>query len=104
MTTDTGLTEKDMLLIVNAFQSISEIDKAILIGSRAMGNYKKGSDVDIAISGEKITWDIACMLRNMLNNELPLPYFFDVVDHNNLKHQDMKNHIEHHGIVIYKQK
>ncbi|MBU3198395.1 nucleotidyltransferase domain-containing protein [Clostridium estertheticum] len=31
------------------------IEKAIIFRSRSMGNYKKDSDVDIAILGEQIT-------------------------------------------------
>ncbi|WP_328169289.1 nucleotidyltransferase domain-containing protein, partial [Caldifermentibacillus hisashii] len=40
-----GLLEKDMDYILKALKQFDEIDRAILYGSRAMGNYKKGSDV-----------------------------------------------------------
>ena len=38
-----GLLDKDIDYIVNAFNKFSQIEKVIIFGSRAMGNYKKGS-------------------------------------------------------------
>ena len=49
-----GLIERDIEYIVKAMKKFNEIEKAIVFGSRAMGNYKKGSDVDIAIIGDGI--------------------------------------------------
>ncbi|WP_368993738.1 nucleotidyltransferase domain-containing protein [Caldifermentibacillus hisashii] len=71
-----GLLEKDMDYILKALKQFDEIDRAILYGSRAMGNYKKGSDVDIAIQGEKITEKTIFELDDLLNEVYPLPYFF----------------------------
>lgn len=48
-----GLFPRDRTIIQNA--RFEEIDRALIFGSRAMGNHKKGSDVDIAVSGESVT-------------------------------------------------
>ena len=45
-----GLLDRDIKYIIKALEQHDEIEKAIIFGSRAMGNYKKGSDVDIAFS------------------------------------------------------
>ena len=50
-----GLLDRDIKYIIKALEQHDEIEKAIIFGSRAMGNYKKGSDVDIAIIGENVT-------------------------------------------------
>ena len=42
-----GLIERDIEYIVKAMKKFNEIEKAIVFGSRAIGNYKKGSDVFI---------------------------------------------------------
>ena len=47
-----GLLDRDIKYIIKALEQHDEIEKAVIFGSRAMGNYKKGSDVDIAIIGE----------------------------------------------------
>lgn len=50
-----GLKERDLHYIRQALEKFPEIDEAILFGSRALGNFKKGSDIDLAIVGESIT-------------------------------------------------
>lgn len=50
-----GLFERDVDLIVKALRNFEEIERALIFGSRVIGNYKKGSDIDIAIIGDKIT-------------------------------------------------
>ena len=49
-----GLLERDLQYIMEAVRKYSEIEEVILFGSRAMGNYKEGSDVDLALVGEKV--------------------------------------------------
>ena len=41
--------------IVSSIRGFDEIKRAILFGSRAKGNFKAGSDIDIAIVGEEVT-------------------------------------------------
>jgi predicted nucleotidyltransferase len=48
-----GLLERDMQYILQALKKFDEIECAVLFGSRATGNYKNGSDVDIAIRGDQ---------------------------------------------------
>ncbi|WP_414646601.1 nucleotidyltransferase domain-containing protein [Clostridium tetani] len=52
-----------------------EIEKAYIFGSRAKGNYKPGSDIDIAIYGENINLDILSKLNSILEEKSPMPYF-----------------------------
>lgn len=95
-----GLREDDRNVIINAIDSFDEIDRAVIFGSRAIGNYKKGSDLDIAISGENVTGRIVAELNEWLNEETPLPYFFDVLHYENLKNDNLKEHIDVEGITI----
>ncbi|MBZ4645255.1 MAG: polymerase subunit beta, partial [Clostridia bacterium] len=36
-----------------------------------------------------------------LNEELPLPYYFDVVHYESLKHDSLKAHIDTYGRAFY---
>lgn len=99
-----GLKEFDIEYIVNTIRSFSEIDKAVIFGSRAKGNYKPGSDIDIAIYGEKVTFDILARLHSALEDESPMPYLFDIIDFTHLDHTELKEHIERVGKVIYEDK
>ncbi|WP_062353004.1 nucleotidyltransferase domain-containing protein [Bacillus kwashiorkori] len=96
-----GLLERDMDYILKALNQFDEIDRAILYGSRAMGNYKKGSDVDIAIRGEFVTDKTIFELDDLLNEVYPLPYFFDIVHFERLTNQNLIEHIEKSGQVLY---
>jgi predicted nucleotidyltransferase len=74
-----GLLNRDLHYLFKVFRHFVEIDKVILFGSRAMGNYRKGSDVDIVICGEKISDRVIAELSELLNEVYPLPYFFDII-------------------------
>lgn len=71
----TGLSELDIEYIVGVIAKFREIKKAVVFGSRAKGNYKAGSDVDIAIYGDDITFDTISSLHSLLEDESPLPDF-----------------------------
>ncbi|UZQ49471.1 nucleotidyltransferase domain-containing protein [Clostridium kluyveri] len=96
-----GLKEFDLEYIVDAIKKFDEVDKAVIFGSRAKGTYKNGSDIDIAIYGEKITLDVLSALHTTLEEESPMPYLFDIVDFTHLNHEELKKHIERVGKVIY---
>jgi len=42
-------------MILQELKRRKEIQKAAIFGSRAMGNYKNGSDVDLVIYGPDVT-------------------------------------------------
>lgn len=96
-----GLLERDLKYILEAANKYSEIEEVIIFGSRAMGNYKKGSDVDIALKGEYVNRKIVYKLSDDLNEEYPLPYFFDVVNYNDISNEELKRHIDDVGKTIY---
>lgn len=97
-----GLLERDMDYIKKALSEFNEIEKAIVFGSRAMGNYKKGSDIDLAIIGEQVTHKTIFKLNDYLNEVYPLPYFFDIVHYDSLSNDELKKHIDTEGKLIYK--
>ncbi|MEA2012484.1 MAG: nucleotidyltransferase domain-containing protein [Verrucomicrobiota bacterium] len=99
-----GLQPRDLEKIRNAISSFLEIEKALVFGSRAIGNYKKSSDVDIAILGDDIDDKIAVRLSGKLNEESPLPYFFDVLNYNPVSNEELIKHIDSFGKGIYKQR
>jgi len=96
-----GLEEFELHFIIDAIKKFSEIEKAVIFGSRAKGNYKPGSDVDIALYGEKVNFDTLSALHSLLEEHGPLPYFFDVVDYTHLNSQELKKHIDRVGVVIF---
>ncbi|MDZ7330645.1 MAG: nucleotidyltransferase domain-containing protein [candidate division KSB1 bacterium] len=92
-----GLREHEIKQLTQIIFSFPEVQEAIIFGSRAMGNFKSGSDVDIAIRGKNITHEIITQIRYLLNEETLMPYFFDVVDYDQITNEDLKQHIDQFG-------
>lgn len=96
-----GLLDRDIEYIQRALGEFEEIGKAVIFGSRAIGNYKKGSDVDIAIIGKEITSRTLYRLDDLLNEVYPLPYFFDILHYEEMSNINLKEHIDRFGKLIY---
>jgi predicted nucleotidyltransferase len=97
-----GLQPREIEKIIKAAEGLPEIEEMILFGSRAKGNFKKASDIDLAIKGKEITDTTVKQLSSRLNEELPLPYFFDVIDYKSINNTDLLKHINRVGNLIYK--
>lgn len=94
-----GVNENVLNEIVNVFESYSNIEKAILFGSRAKGGFSLYSDIDIAICGDVSALEIEeikCQL-----DELPFVYVFDVMDYEAIKNPMLRGHIDRVGVVVY---
>ena len=99
-----GLQDADLAYICSVLGEFAEIKKAVIFGSRAKGNYKPGSDVDLAIFGDNITFTTIAKLHSRLEEEGPLPYFFDIVDYTHLDHPELKAHIDRVGETVLQNK
>lgn len=96
-----GLTQKDIDLIREALKIYPEIEAVMIYGSRAVGNFNKGSDIDLAIKGANVTADIISGLRTRLEEDLPIPYFFDVVAYDTIKSEKLLEEINRNGQLFY---
>jgi len=97
-----GLTREDLDHLCKAFSSIPEIEEVVVFGSRAMSTQKRGSDVDLAIKGKGLDPATVAHLHFILEEVLPLPYFFDVVDYSTISNTNLKAHIDRYGETVYK--
>ncbi len=95
-----GLRQSDLKNIIKILEQFNNISEAVLFGSRAKGNYRHGSDVDIALKGD-IDFRTITRLSYLLNQESLMPYKFDLVNYSRTHHQDLKDHIDRVGISIY---
>ena len=95
-----GLAETTVEKICSVFACFPEIEKAILYGSRAKGNFKPGSDIDLTLCGESLTSDLCSTIASVLD-DLMLPYTIDLSVFNELNHDKLREHIERVGVVFY---
>ena len=76
-----------------------QITRALLYGSRAKGNYRQGSDVDLTSIG-----DIDLTTLNKINvalDDLLLPFEFDLSVFARIENEKLRQHIERVGIDFY---
>jgi len=96
-----GLKQDTINQINQIFSTYPEISKAIIYGSRAKGNYKTGSDIDLTLVGDNINYHQLLEILNKID-DLLLPYFFDLSNFNSLNNSNLIEHIERVGITFYK--
>ncbi|MFN7601979.1 MAG: restriction endonuclease subunit S, partial [Bacteroidota bacterium] len=95
-----GLEEHIVDSLISVFEEHSKVDKAIVFGSRAKGNYRPDSDIDIAIKGQELTTDDIILMAVAFEAE-GITYKIDLIDYNKIKEPDLKAHIERVGIEFY---
>ena len=101
MTLRYGLKEATIKKMCDVFAYFPQIEKAIIYGSRAKGNYKNGSDIDLTLQGDKdLTFDVLLKVMNDLD-ELLLPYTIDLSIFNDITDGEVIEHIQHAGMVFY---
>jgi len=99
---DYGLPDGTVQRLVDVFKKFPEIEEVILFGSRAKGTYKPGSDIDLALRGERCSAELAWKLQGFINEELPIPYQVDIVDYRSLSNPRLKENIDKVGVVFYR--
>jgi len=95
-----GLSEKTIREINNTFAAFPQIEKAVIFGSRAKGNYKNGSDIDLTLHGRDLTTPLLGKIENELE-ELLLPYKIDLSIFEKISNPDFVDHIQRVGMVFY---
>ena len=69
-----GLSKEQVAIIRNVFLHHPSIEEALLFGSRAFGNHKATSDIDIALKGTMTEMTLS-RVKCTLNEEMPIPLF-----------------------------
>ncbi|WP_433745175.1 HI0074 family nucleotidyltransferase substrate-binding subunit [Falsibacillus pallidus] len=95
-----GLTNDAFYTIINIFKNYTkEVERVILFGSRARGDYKITSDIDLAVvtrHGSDITTNIKDDL-----SEANIIHTVDVIDYHKISNSKLKNYIDSEGVTIF---
>ena len=97
-----GLKPEDVESMIGIIKQHYEIEEAIIFGSRAKGNYKTGSDIDIALKGGEVNHITTSNISYKLNEETLMPYKFDVLNYHTVANEDLAKHIDRVGVCFYK--
>ena len=95
-----GLKDETIEKISSVLSGFPEVEKAILYGSRAKGNFKRGSDIDLTLFGPALTLNVLLRIENRID-DLLLPYHIDLSIFESISNPDLKEHIQRVGKVFY---
>jgi predicted nucleotidyltransferase len=95
-----GLSDKTLDTVRAILATCPQLEKALVYGSRAMGNYRAGSDIDITLIGASLKMDMLFQLARQFD-ESNLPYMVDLSIMASISNPNLRDHIERVGLVLY---
>jgi predicted nucleotidyltransferase len=96
LTNKFGLSTKTIEAIHSVFSKYSKIEKITIYGSRAMGNYREGSDIDLVMTAPTLTTSDLLKIENEIE-DLMLPYKLDLSLFHQIENPDLIEHIKRVG-------
>jgi predicted nucleotidyltransferase len=99
-----GLQESTLQKIREVLADHAQVEAAILYGSRARGNYKNGSDIDLTLVGDRgLTMRVLYRIMDEMD-DLLLPYTIDLSLHGDIEDAGLIAHIQRVGIPFYQRR
>jgi predicted nucleotidyltransferase len=94
-----GLSDNAVEKINSVFSKYAKIEKVVLYGSRAKGNYKAASDIDLTLYG-RVTFPELLRIESELD-DLLLPWAIDLSIYEHIANPALRDHIQRVGNVFY---
>jgi len=93
-----GLPQDSLAEIKGVLFNQKKVKTAIIYGSRAKGNYREGSDIDLTLKGD-------LSYRNLVElsvelDDLNLPWKIDLSIYDQIQNKELREHIDRVGVVL----
>jgi len=98
-----GLSKIQLQLILGVINNFEEIEKVLIFGSRAKGTNRPGSDINLALIGDKLNSLLVNRVSSALD-DLPLPYMFDLINYHEINNEFLKKKVDDEGKLFYERK
>lgn len=95
-----GLKESLLKNITSIFSDFPDVQSVIIYGSRAKGNFKPGSDIDLVLKGKKLNLTTLNLISLKID-DLLLPYSFDMSLFDYIESNELIDHINRKGKLLY---
>lgn len=92
-----GLQAKTIQALHSVFAKHPKIEKVLLYGSRAKGNFRPGSDIDLTLVGPTLELSDLLRIENEIE-DLLLPYKVDLSIFHQIENPDLVEHIQRIGL------
>ncbi len=95
-----GLPQSTLDEMRAIFARHNKVTKVVVYGSRAKGNYRNGSDIDLTMFGKDLTFQDLSTIHNALDDSSN-PYLVNLSIYNHLDNAKLREHIDRVGQVFY---
>ncbi len=95
-----GLSAHTLATVRAVLARHPEIDRAVLYGSRALGTFREGSDIDLVLTGSAVTEATRGAVWSELDDS-EIPYMVDVAVLAAIGNPALRDHIQRVGVVLY---
>lgn len=95
-----GIKAKMIEQLVQILEAHPSIEEVLIFGSRSKGNFRQGSDIDLAIKGRQLTYDDFLTLQVRIE-DLNLPYKVDLIDYDKIGDPEFRSHVDRVGKTFY---
>jgi uncharacterized protein len=95
-----GLTKGTVAQIARVLEQFATVERAVLFGSRAKGVHRPGSDIDLALVGDRLDWRELGRIDDALD-DLLLPYRFSLVVYGKKLAPEVAAHIQRVGLLLF---
>lgn len=95
-----GLSDTVIMELQDVFRRHANIKKVLIFGSRSKGNYRAGSDIDLAVIGSDIDYNLLLSILCEID-DLELLYSVDLLDYQKKRGTPIGDHIDRVGQVFY---
>ncbi len=96
-----GIKQQYINKMRTVFARYPQVEEVILYGSRAMGNYHYGSDIDLTMLGKTLNQSIKFKIENELE-DLLLPHKIDLSIYYRIENKALLEHINQAGKSFYR--
>lgn len=97
-----NVPERFLTELTNYCSNNNKIEKVLLFGSRARGDFQFNSDIDLALYTTDITHSDQNMIEYMIQ-EIPTPLKIDIVFMDRLLKEELIKNIKRDGVILYEQ-
>lgn len=95
-----GLSENTIATVRQILEGYPNVEKAMIYGSRAKGNYKNGSDIDLTLIGDALDYKTLSAIAWALD-ESNIPYTVDLSLFEKIENSVLREHIHRVGVIFY---
>ena len=95
-----GLSDTVIRELQDVFRRHANTEKVLIFGSRSKGNYRAGSDIDLAVVGKDIDYNLLLTIQCEID-DLEMLYSIDLLDYQKQKGTPIGDHIDRVGQVFY---